>query len=90
MTLLLTKTRAVSIATLAALTLAAGCGGAEPTGAPAPEVGSACNPSYVGGCVPNDGYDHNCSEIGAVVQVVGPDTDGLDRDGDGLGCESYG
>jgi hypothetical protein len=50
----------------------------------------ACNPSYVGACVPNDGRDHDCPEIGAMVAVVGPDTDGLDRDNDGDGCESYG
>lgn len=60
----------------------------EPIEEPADDGG--CNPSYEGACVPNDGFDHDCDEIGAAVDVVGPDTDGLDRDGDGRGCESYG
>lgn len=48
----------------------------------------ACNPSYVGACVP-EGRDYDCPEIGAMVEVIGPDTDRLDRDGNGFGCESY-
>ncbi len=38
----------------------------------------------------NDGYDQDCSDIGREVWVGGYDPDGLDRDGDGWGCESYG
>ena len=50
----------------------------------------AADPNYEGACVPDDGADYDCADIGAEVTVVGSDPDGLDRDGDGLGCESYG
>jgi len=35
-------------------------------------------------------YDLDCSDIGYEVWVGGYDPHGLDRDGDGWGCESYG
>ena len=38
----------------------------------------------------NDSYDQDCADIGRRVYVGGYDPDGLDRDGDGYGCESYG
>ena len=38
----------------------------------------------------NDGYDQDCSDIGQEVPVPYDDPDGLDADGDGWGCESYG
>jgi hypothetical protein len=38
----------------------------------------------------NDSYDQDCSDIGYEVYVGSYDPDGLDRDGDGYGCESYG
>lgn len=38
----------------------------------------------------NDGYDQDCSDIGQMVQLPYYDPDGLDADGDGWGCESYG
>ena len=46
-----------------------------------------CHPGYLP-CVPvADSVD--CSEIRSVVRVIGNDDYGLDRDGDGVGCESY-
>ena len=47
---------------------------------------SECDPNYTG-CVPNTGSDVDCAEVGETVEVVGSDVDGLDADGDGLGCE---
>lgn len=38
----------------------------------------------------NDSYDQDCADIGEEVWVGSYDPDGLDRDGDGYGCESYG
>jgi endonuclease YncB( thermonuclease family) len=51
--------------------------------------GAACNPNYTP-CVPNSATDLNCPDIGHAVKVVGSDPYGLDREGDGAGCESYG
>lgn len=50
---------------------------------PTPE---SCAPGYTP-CVPVSS-DVDCSELGFPVQITGPDTYGLDRDGDGTGCES--
>lgn len=36
------------------------------------------------------GPDLDCPDIGRRVFITGPDYHGLDRDGDGVGCESYG
>lgn len=47
-----------------------------------------CNPNY-SGCVENSSYDLDCSDIGSEVEVLDYDEYGLDRDGDGYGCESY-
>lgn len=47
-----------------------------------------CNPNY-SGCVENSSYDLDCPDIGEEVEVLGNDEYGLDRDGDGYGCESY-
>lgn len=51
-------------------------------------VGADCSSNYEP-CVPVD-TDVNCSDLGFQVQVIGEDIYGLDRNGDGLGCESYG
>ncbi len=56
---------------------------------------SSCHPSYTGACVPIGVSDVDCRGgsgngpyyVGRVT-VVGPDVYGLDRDGDGIGCES--
>lgn len=36
------------------------------------------------------GPDLDCPDIGHSVRITGPDYHRLDRDGDGIGCESYG
>jgi hypothetical protein len=36
------------------------------------------------------GPDLDCADIGHRVIITGPDYHRLDRDGDGVGCESYG
>lgn len=47
-----------------------------------------CHPEYKGACVPVDG-DVDCPEIPADdFRSVGDDPYGLDRDGDGIACES--
>ena len=38
----------------------------------------------------SDGIDQDCVDIGRKVYVGSYDPDGLDRDGNGWGCESYG
>ena len=49
---------------------------------------SSCNPNY-SGCVEDSYYDLDCADIGFEVEVIGYDEYGLDRDGDGYGCETY-
>lgn len=49
---------------------------------------SSCNPNY-SGCVDDSSYDLDCADVGHSVSVIGYDEYGLDRDGDGYGCESY-
>jgi hypothetical protein len=46
-----------------------------------------CNSNYEP-CIPI-ASDLSCSEIRMVVQVIAEDSYGLDRDGDGFGCEIY-
>ena len=46
-----------------------------------------CTPGYIP-CVPV-ATDLNCPDIGFRVQVTGEDVYELDRDGNGVGCESY-
>lgn len=59
--------------------------------------GNGCHPSYAGACLPVDAADVDCaggSGNGPVYvsekrfRVVGPDVYDLDRDGDGIACES--
>ncbi|TAP44615.1 hypothetical protein EYS21_08960 [Arthrobacter sp. S39] len=60
----------------------------------APAAPSGCDPNYAGACVPV-ASDVDCAEgsgngpayVRGPVTVVGSDIYGLDRDGDGLGCE---
>jgi micrococcal nuclease len=65
---------------------------AKPTPKPTakPKPASKCHPSY-DPCLPIVD-DLNCPEVRAMgkapVDVIGPDDYGLDRDHDGLGCES--
>ena len=50
-------------------------------------LGSAC--SAAGAYPDYSGRDLDCDDIGHPVRVEGADPHGLDRDGDGIGCESY-
>jgi hypothetical protein len=60
-----------------------------PTEAPSdPPSGGNCDPNYTP-CVPLVSYDLDCPDIGFSVTVIGSDPHGFDREGDGLGCESY-
>jgi len=54
---------------------------------------SNCHPSY-SGCLKPDASDYDCAGgsgngpyYTGAVRVLGPDVFGLDRDGDGWGCE---
>ncbi len=48
-----------------------------------------CDPSYPTVCIPPPPPDLDCSEIDERdFEVRGPDPHGLDRDHDGIGCES--
>jgi len=49
---------------------------------------SSCNSNY-SGCIDDSYYDLDCADIGYEVEVIGYDEYGLDRDGDGYGCEAY-
>ena len=67
----------------------------EPEPEPEPKPESGCDPNYAGGCVPIDsdvdcagGSGNGPSYVDGPVRVVGSDIYGLDRDGDGIGCES--
>ena len=61
---------------------------------PAEPAGSDCDPNYTGDCVPV-ASDVDCAAgtgngpeyVAGPVTVVGEDIYGLDRDGDGVGCE---
>ena len=62
---------------------------------PEPELEPDCDSNYAGGCVPIDsdvdcagGSGNGPSYVNGPVRVVGSDIYGLDRDGDGIGCES--
>jgi resuscitation-promoting factor RpfB len=54
----------------------------------------SCDPNYSGACVPIDsdvdcagGSGNGPSYVAGPVQVIGNDIYGLDRDGDGTGCD---
>jgi hypothetical protein len=60
----------------------------------APAAPSGCDPNYAGGCVPiasdvdcAGGSGNGPAYVRGPVTVVGSDIYGLDRDGDGVGCE---
>ena len=66
----------------------------QPPPAPLQPPAQSCHPSYVGACLLPNASDYDCrggSGNGPYytgrVRVVGPDKYGLDRDGDGIGCE---
>jgi hypothetical protein len=54
-----------------------------------------CHPSYKGACLDPNAADYDCRggsgngpKYTGPVRVVGPDVFGLDRDGDGYGCQN--
>nr|WP_231633850.1 MULTISPECIES: excalibur domain-containing protein [unclassified Mycobacterium] len=63
--------------------------------APMPQApGSSCDPNYSGACVPiasdvdcAGGGGNGPAYVSGPVTVVGKDIYGLDRDGNGVGCE---
>lgn len=67
---------------------------AIPTPTPIPsQTSSRCNPNY-SGCLKQNAGDYDCAggtgngpNYTGMVQVIGYDEYGLDRDGDGLACE---
>ena len=56
----------------------------------------SCDPSYRGACLDQNASDYDCEGgsgdgpkyVSGPVEVVGDDHFGLDRDGDGVACES--
>jgi hypothetical protein len=78
-----------SLALLAATNAATAS--ATPTGKKPPKK---CHPSYKGACLDPNAFDYDCingsgngPKYTGRVRVVGPDVFGLDRDGDGWGCD---
>jgi hypothetical protein len=61
----------------------------SPLTGPSPAVAAGCDPNYLP-CIPPPPPDLDCSDIKVAVRVIGGDPHKLDRDGDGVGCESYG
>ncbi len=65
----------------------------QPTPTPAPITN--CDPSYPTVCIPIGAADYDCAGgsgngpnyIAGPLTVLPPDPHGLDRDGDGIGCE---
>jgi hypothetical protein len=66
--------------------------GSRPNGASA-----SCEPSYPDDCLDPDALDYDCEGgegdgpeyVAGPVTVRGDDPFDLDRDGDGIGCDSY-
>jgi resuscitation-promoting factor RpfB len=62
---------------------------------PQPQPASACDPNYSGACVPiasdvdcAGGSGNGPAYVRGPVRVIGTDVYGLDRDGDGTGCDT--
>jgi hypothetical protein len=72
---------------------------ASATAFPAPPADSSqdsseCDPNYAGACLDPESYDFDCEggsgdgpDYTGTVEVVGTDVYGLDRDGNGTGCD---
>ena len=72
---------------------------ARPTAFPAlvndsDEGSGNCDPNYAGACLDPESYDYDCAggsgdgpDYSGTVEVVGTDVHGLDRDGNGVGCD---
>jgi hypothetical protein len=70
---------------------------ADETDRPSTDPGdsSDCDPNYEGACLDPNAYDYDCEggsgdgpEYTGPVEVVGDDPYDLDRDGDGVGCDT--
>jgi hypothetical protein len=62
--------------------------GRAPTPDPGHSYGSTNERSY-GETVPSGGHDIDCADIGHPARVGDGDPNGLDADGDGIGCEDW-
>jgi hypothetical protein len=58
-------------------------------------AGGGCDPNYAGACLDPNSYDYDCEggsgdgpDYTGEVRVVGSDHFELDRDGDGIACDS--
>lgn len=78
----------------AAAAAAAAAKAPAPVQPAAPAAASGCDPNYAGACVPiasdvdcAGGSGNGPAYVRGPVTVVGSDVYGLDRDGDGVGCE---
>ena len=67
----------------------------SPKPAPTPTPKPSCDPNYSGACVPitsdvdcTGGSGNGPAYVSGPVYVIGRDIYRLDRDGDGVGCES--
>jgi hypothetical protein len=67
----------------------------QPAAAAAPRAVSPCDPNYSGACVPiasdvdcEGGGGNGPAYVKGPVYVIGKDIYGLDKDGNGVGCES--
>lgn len=58
-----------------------------PPQAPHSTAGSSCAPGC-DPCIPPFPPDLDCSDVDGPIRVTGDDPHGLDRDGDGIACES--
>ena len=67
----------------------------QPPAEQAPVQSTNCDPSYPSVCLPIGAADYDCAGgsgngpnyIAGPITVLPPDPHGLDRDGDGVGCE---
>ena len=87
------RTKSKSEVTTQPTTEVTSVGTRVPYVAPQPTA-SSCDPNYSGACVPiasdvdcGGGSGNGPEYVYGVVQVIGSDIYGLDRDGNGLGCE---
>jgi uncharacterized membrane protein len=83
--------RTAAVLTALALSVSVSAASAAPTAKKPPRK---CHPSYKGACLDPKASDYDCiggsgngpKYTGRVI-VVGPDVFGLDRDGNGIGCQ---
>jgi hypothetical protein len=67
----------------------------KPAPTPPPTAPSTCDPNYAGQCLKDGIGDYDCAGgsgngpnyVHGTVRVIGGDPFGLDRDGDGIGCD---